>query len=109
MGVNITIVKTSGPGAVEVPDDVAKDCAETYAALKDLPSNRAATTDPFEDAKAARLWCKQARTWAETQDPPLKFVRRGDIKGEPTVVEFRIYLPKEDEGRGRPKGSAEKE
>jgi hypothetical protein len=107
MGVNITITKTSGPGAVEVPDDVAQDCADTYALLKDLPSNRAATTDPFADAKAARLWCKQATTWAEQQEPALKFSRRGDIKGNPTVVTFRIYEPKPDEGRGRPKGSKE--
>lgn len=99
MGINMHVVTTSGVGNVTVPDDVAKDLAEAYELLRNLPVNRAVSTDPFPDATAARLFVKQGRVWAQAQsgpnDRPLVFARKGDIKGEPTVVTFRIY-----EGRG---------
>ena len=99
MAINMKIVQTSGPRTVEVPEDIATDLAAAYEALKDLPVNRMVTTDPFEDAKAARLFVRQGKAWAATQtgpnSRPLVFVRKGDVKGNPVVVSFRIYEARE--------------
>ena len=119
MAINMRIERTSGPRTVEVPDDVAADLAEVYRELDGLPTNSQATTDPFtaegydgpakihgepvdNDYKAAynaRKFVRQGKSWAETQTGPngrtLVFVRKGDIKGNPTVVSFRIYEQRE--------------
>lgn len=95
MAINMHVVITSGVGSVTVPEDVSKELQEAYELLKGLPVNRALSTDPFADATAARLFVKQGRAWAESQTGPndrqLVFARKGDIKGQPNVVTFRIY------------------
>ena len=119
MAVNMQIVQTSGPRTVEVPEDIAADLSAAYDALKDLPVNRMVTTDPFtsegyqgpakihgepvsDDYKAeynARLFARQGKAWAATQTGPngrpLVFARKGDVKGNPAVVSFRIYEARE--------------
>ena len=119
MAVNMRVEATSGPRTVEVPDDVAADLLDAYNALKSLPVNRMVTTDPFtsedyqgpakingetvtEEYKAAynaRLFVRQGKAWAATQagpnGRPLVFARKGDIKGNPAVVSFRIYEVRE--------------
>ena len=119
MAVNMHIESTSGPRTVEIPEDVAADLSAAYDALKDLPVNRQVTTDPFtsegyegpakihgepvtDDYKAAynaRLFVRQGKAWAATQagpnGRPLVFARKGDIKGNPAVVSFRIYEARE--------------
>jgi hypothetical protein len=100
MALNMRVVVTSGVAATEVPEDIAADLAEAYAALKDLPVNRAVDVD-FEDAKAARVFVKQGKSWAAGQTGPngrsLTFARKGDIKGYPKRVTFRIYEVREGE------------
>jgi len=115
MPLNMRIESTN---VTSVPEDVATELAEAYAALKPLPSTRMLTTDPFtsegydgpnkidgkdvtEEYKAAtmaRKFVRQGKAWAESQtgdnDRPLMFVRKGDVKGNPTVVSFRIYEQK---------------
>lgn len=99
MAINMHIEVSSGVSTTEVPDDVAADLAEAYKALKDLPVNRMAVTDPFADAKAARLFVRQGKAWCETQTGPngrpLVFARKGDVKARPLVVSFRIYEQRE--------------
>jgi hypothetical protein len=89
--VDMEIVTTSGVSATEVPADVAADLAQAYERLAELPVNRAVAVD-FSDAKAARLFVKQGKAWAATQG--LTFARKGDIKGLPNRVTFRIYVPR---------------
>lgn len=105
--------------AVEVPDDMAADLAEVYKALAELPADRCATTDPFtaegyegpakidgnpatteyKAAWNARRYVRQGKAWCATQTGPngrpLVFARKGDIKGNPSVVSFRIYEQRE--------------
>lgn len=107
---NIVITKTSGPSTVDIPEDVANDLKETYELLKDMPVNNAGTydfseeeSDPAKAAKLAREFVRQGTAWAEGEG--LRFQRRGSVKDNPTVVIFRIYKPKEGEGRGRPKAN----
>ena len=119
MAVNMKIEATSGPRTAEVPEDIAADLSAAYDALKDLPVNRQVTTDPFtsdgyegadkikgepvtEEYKAAynaRKFVRQGKVWARTQTGPngrpLVFMRKGDIKGNPAVVSFRIYEVRE--------------
>ena len=119
MAVNMRIEPTSGPRTVEIPEDVAADLSAAYDALKDLPVNRQVTSDPFtsegyegpakihgepvtDDYKAAynaRRFVRQGKAWAATQTGPngrpLTFVRKGDVKGNPSVVSFRIYEVRE--------------
>lgn len=119
MAINMHVEVTSGVSAVTVPADIAADLEAAYTALKDLPSNRMVTTDPFtpdgytgpekvkgepvsDDYKAAhnaRLFARQGKAWAETQTGPngrpLMFARKGDVKGNPAVVSFRIYEVRE--------------
>lgn len=102
MALTVTIVQTSGASVTEVPEDVAEVLAETYAALKDLPNNRAGTID-FDTDKEARLFVKQGHSWAAANN--LEFSRRGTVKDNPSRVIFRIYEKTEGETRGRPKGS----
>ena len=105
---DMEIVTTSGVDATEVPADVAADLAAAYQKLADLPVNRAINVT-FADAKAAREFVRQGKAWAATQtvEVPiyddegketgtdkrnLAFARKGDIKGNPTRVTFRVYL-----------------
>lgn len=119
MPLNMTVEPTS---AVDVPEEVAKDLQDAYDTLKDLPVNRMITTDPFtpdeydgyqgpakingkdvtDEEKAAanaRLFVRRGKAWAASQTGPngreLIFVRKGDVKGNPTVVSFRIYEVRE--------------
>lgn len=105
MALNMRVVVTSGVAATEVPEDIAADLAEAYAALKDLPVNRAVDVD-FDDAKAARVFVKQGKAWAVGQKGPngrsLTFSRKGDIKGYPKRVTFRIYEVREGEKPAEP-------
>ena len=101
-----TIVATEKNYRVDVPEDVAASFLEDYEALANLPVTRQIQADfkaedfpdkdgkPSKDnaAKAARLYARQGRSWAE--DNGLKFVRKGDIKAQPTRVTYRIYAPK---------------
>lgn len=119
MALNMSIVVTSGVAATEVPEDVAQDLAEAYAALADLPVNRAVVvdftsegyegpakvdgkpaTDAYKSAWNARRFVKQGKSWAAGQTGPngraLSFARKGDIKGLPSRVTFRIYEVRED-------------
>ena len=99
MAINMQIALTSGPRTVEVPEDIATDLAAAYDALKELPVNRMVTTDPFPNAKDAKLFCRQGKAWAATQTGPsgrpLVFARKGNIKENPLVVSFRIYEARE--------------
>jgi hypothetical protein len=121
MSRNMTIVVTSGPSATEVDEENAKDFAEAYGALKSLPVNRAVDVDfPPADYKPltkrdgtvkatseelaaadARDYVRQGKAWAATQTGPngraLAFVRKGDVKSNPTRVTFRIYEVREAE------------
>jgi hypothetical protein len=112
MALDMTVTVTSGVEATEVPDDIAADLTEAYEALSELPVNRMVNVD-FGDvnetdadkikanAKAARVFVKQGKAWAaahvdaEGNAAPLTFVRKGDIKGMPGRVSFRIYVPRE--------------
>jgi hypothetical protein len=94
---NIRIIATSGTAVTEVPDEVATDLADTYAALKNLPVTRSAVQD-FSSPEAARLFVRQGIAWATAQEPPLEFMRRAvpgtdKIKDNPNTVAFRIYVP----------------
>jgi hypothetical protein len=91
MALNMSIIQTSGTGVLEVPDDVAADLQDAYDALEKLPVNRAVVVD-FETPEAARLFVRQGNSWADQND--LRFARKGDIKGLPTRVTFRIYAPR---------------
>lgn len=123
MALDMTITVTSGVEATDVPDDIAADLAEAYEALAKLPVNRMVNVDfgsPTEtdadqikaNAKAARVFVKQGKAWAASQEvtvnvtddegnvigtrvSPLVFARKGDIKGMPGRVSFRIYVPRE--------------
>lgn len=100
MALNFTEVITSGVAATEVTDEDAKDLQEAYEHLSKLPVNRALSVD-FSDAKAARRWVKVGKAWASGQTGPngrpLTFARKGDIKGMPARVTFRIYELREKE------------
>jgi hypothetical protein len=99
MPLDMTITATTGPRTVEVPEDRAADLQDAFLALSELPVNRQVNVD-FPDAKSAREFVRQGKAWAASQttldgDPlPLVFARKGDIKGNPTRVSFRIYVPK---------------
>jgi hypothetical protein len=116
MPLNMRIESTN---VTSVPEDVAKELVDAYATLKELPSTKMLTTDPFdgegytgpkkidgkdvtEEYKAAanaRVFVRQGKAWAESQTGdngrPLVFVRKGDVKSNPTVVSFRIYEQRE--------------
>jgi hypothetical protein len=98
MALNMSIVTTSGVTATEVPEDIAKDLQEAYDALRSRPVNTAVNVD-FEDAKAARVFVKQGKAWVAgrtgSHGRPLNFARKGDIKGLPKRVTFRIYEERE--------------
>jgi hypothetical protein len=98
MALNMSIIDSrEGAGTVTettpVPDEVAKELAEAYAALKELPNSRQVSVD-FATAKEARLFVRQGQAWAKAQTPVLSFSRRGDVKALPTRVQFRIYVPR---------------
>jgi hypothetical protein len=93
---DMEIVATSGVAATEVPEDVAIDLAEAYAALSKLPANRMVNTPNFPDEKAAKQFVRQGKAWATENG--LQFARKGDIKGNPTRVSFRIWKPKAKAG-----------
>lgn len=99
MAYNFSIEVTSGVAATEVPDELAKELAEIYAKLSELPSNRAVNID-FSEAKEAREFVRQGKSWAESQG--LVFARKGNVKDNPTRVTFRVYAP--GSGRGRKPG-----
>ena len=101
MALDMRIEATSGVAATVVPEDIAAELQEAYDALAKLPVTRQITVD-FPDEAAARLFVKQGKAWAAAQDPPLTFFRRGDVKGNPTRVSFRIFIP-------RAKGETESE
>lgn len=95
MALDMRVEITSGVGATEIPDDVATDLEEAYEVLTKLPVTRRIAVD-FPTPAEARLFVRQGKAWALAQDPPLTFVRKGDVKGLPTRVSFRIYLPRPD-------------
>lgn len=71
--------------------------------------------DAYKAAWYARRFVKQGKAWAAAQEvtvpiyaedgettigsrkSPLAFVRKGDIKGNPSRVSFRIYVPRAGE------------
>jgi hypothetical protein len=114
---SIAIVATN---TAEVDEDTAADLQDAWSHLKNLPSTRAAVMDFDADdyegpdkengkvltadqkaAKAARLFVRKAKVWAESQKGPhgrrLAVVRKGDVSGQPSRVTFRIYEMREDE------------
>src|SRR5437879_614345 len=111
----ITIKKTSGVDLTEVPDDVASDLQDVYDALKELPVNQLAETPEFADVKAARLFVRQGKAWASRQQVAgpdgelntLVFSRRGEVKANPKVVQFRIYRPATDKEKATAKVAAD--
>ena len=112
MPLNMHIVPTN---TVTVPGWVADELADAYETLKSLTVSNMLSTDPFtgedytgpakvngeevtEEDKAAynaRKFVRQGKAWAASQTGDngrsLVFVRKGDIKGDPAVVSFRIY------------------
>lgn len=114
MALEITIVKTSGVGAIEVPEDVATDLKDAWEALRDLPNNRLAVVD-FDTPEAARLFVRQGKTWAAAQQvegpqgefAPLEFSRRGNVSEEPKRVQFRIYRPDTEKEKAAKKAERE--
>lgn len=72
-------------------------------------------TDDYKAAWAARRFVRQGKAWASRQEvtvdavtakdgtvtpaytSPLAFARKGDVKGNPTRVSFRIYVPRKGE------------
>jgi hypothetical protein len=111
MALDITITATSGAAVTVVPDDVAAELTETYAALKALPVSRCATAK-FPSPKAAREFVRQGLAWAAANE--LTFVRRAvpgndKISDAPDTVSFRIYVPAPaDSPRRASKGKASK-
>jgi hypothetical protein len=91
---DMEIVTTSGVTVTEIPEEVAADLALAYEKLSALPVNRAVAVD-FKTAKDARLFARQAKAWASQNG--LAFARKGDIKGFPTRVTFRVYVPRNAE------------
>jgi hypothetical protein len=91
MTLNMRLIQTSGTATLEVPEDIASDLQEAYDSLKTLPVNHAVTVN-FDTKKEADLFVRQANAWAGQNN--LKFFRKGDIKGEPATVTFRIYVPR---------------
>ena len=98
---DMQIEVTSGVAATEVDEDYALDFAEAYEALSKLPVNRQVSVD-LPTAKDASNYVKQGKAWSAAQEvtredgskTPLVFARKGDIKGNPTRVSFRIYVPR---------------
>ena len=82
---DITITAT---GVTELTEEEVADLIDTYAALKGLPANRVANID-FETPEEATSYAKAFKAWAV--DNGHKFLRKGDIKGNPTQLTFRIY------------------
>lgn len=109
MALNMVVEVTSGVVATEVPEDIAADLLEAYETLAKLPVNRQISVD-FPTAKDARAFVKQGKAWAAAQTPALTFVRKGDIKANPTRVSFRIYVPRaeKDETAKTPAKSGKK-
>ena len=89
---NMTMIITSGTGAVTITDELAEEFQEAWDAIQAAPKNRALTTD-FDTPAEARDWVRAGKAWAASQEPQLEFDRRGDVKGLPAQVTFRIYLP----------------
>lgn len=105
---------------VEVPADIAADMAEVYAALAVLPGDRCANVDFLDLTKEhdetavsaaiteAKKFMDQAKKWcadhkdADGNAQPLTFARKGDIKGIPTRVSFRVYAPRPKTGTENP-------
>lgn len=124
MAYDITITATN---EVEVSDEVALACQEAYDALKVLPVTRMANIlfaplDADEKtvkiaAAQARKFVKEGKLWAESQlvtvpvldaqgnetgktrETHLVFARKGDIKGLPQRVSYRIYVPSLTKGK----------
>jgi len=115
MQYNGQIVASSGVEVTEVPAEAAEFLAESYEALAKLPVNRQVTVDfagegtkkgketqAEADAREARLFVRQGKSWAAQQsvkredgsETTLVFARKGDIKGAPTRVSFRVYIPR---------------
>ena len=105
----IILAKTEKNYDVDVPEEVATELAGVLTALAGLSVNTQANVDfapadyPDKDGKpstenaiaAARLFARQGRSWAAATD--VKFVRKGDISGNPTRVTFRVYKSKDSE------------
>ena len=90
---DMELVSTSGPQTVDY-SDVESDLTLAYQKLASLPVNRAVAIT-FPSAMDARRFARQGRAWAA--DNGLTFVRKGDVKGEPEKVTFRIYVPRNSE------------
>jgi len=75
----------------EPTDEEAQELQEVFETLANLPNTRAAVTD-FDNPQEARAYVRRATAWADSQG--YKFARKGDIKGEPNRVTFRVYKPK---------------
>lgn len=120
MSLQMRIEVSSGVEATEIPESRAKDLQEAYEALAKLPVNRMATadfpeegetyggpakidgkpvTEAYKAAWCARRFVRQGKAWAATQTGPngrpLVFMRKGDVKGNPSRVSFRIYEMRE--------------
>jgi hypothetical protein len=70
-----------------VSDDVKKTVQEVHEALKGLPGDRAANID-FPGVEEVKSFMSQAKQHAE--DTGRRFIRVGDIKGQPNRVSFRV-------------------
>ena len=82
---DITITAT---GVTELTEEEIADLQDTYEHLSKLPANRVANIE-FETAEEATGYAKAFKAWAV--DNGHKFLRKGDIKGNPTRLTFRIY------------------
>ena len=82
---DITITAT---GVTELTEDEITDLVDTYQTLKNLPANRVANID-FDTPEEATGYAKAFKAWAV--DNGHKFLRKGDIKGNPARLTFRIY------------------
>jgi hypothetical protein len=72
---------------VAVSDDVKETVEEVHEALKGLPGDRAANLD-FPGVKEVKDFMAEAKQHAE--DTGRRFIRVGDVKGQPLRVSFRI-------------------
>jgi len=114
MEITITATNANAIENIPVPEDVAKDLADVYEALSKLPVTRVANVD-FETKEAVSLFMRQAKAWcathkdAEGNAAPLTFTRKGDAKGNPLRLTFRVYVPMDmsDEAKAARKAEAE--
>jgi hypothetical protein len=95
MSHTINIVNKPRPGRIDphaIPEDVATDIEDTFAALKAGQN----ATITFEDRAALTLFVRQARTYCENRTVPLVF-RKSPKKGAPdNVLYFTVTGPADD-------------